>query len=166
MIRTKVPEEGWYRVTVRDIEALNPGSDEVVWGTLQSGLGFYIALGESPASKGSSRRVLTISKRSDLVVTMDSGGTWIDFRIVAVLPDGQKNRSYGCMGGLTIAGKDILLFSNIETPNADLSNLTKLGTKRYFVNSNSSMKIEVVYSLEKRLPPFRSGPKAASKPSR
>jgi hypothetical protein len=163
MIRTKVPEEGWYRVTVRDIEALNPGSDEVVWGTLQSGLGFYIALGESPASKGSSRRVLTISKRSDLVVTMDSGGTWIDFRIVAVLPDGQKNRSYGCMGGLTIAHKDTLLFSNIETPNADLSNLT---TKRYFFNSNSSMKIEVVYPLEKRLTPFRSGPKAASKPSR
>jgi len=148
---------------VRDIEALNPGSDEVVWGTLQSGLGFYIALGESPASKGSSRRVLTISKRSDLVVTMDSGATWIDFRIVAVLPDGQKNRSYGCMGGLTIAHKDTLLFSNIETPNADLSNLT---TKRYFFNSNSSMKIEVVYPLEKRLTPFRSGPKAASKPSR
>ena len=96
----------------------------------------------------------------------DSGATWIDFRIVEVLPDGQKNRSYGCMGGLTIAGKDILLFSNIETPNVDLSNLTKLGTKRYFVNSNSSMKIEVVYPLEKRLPPFRSGPKAASKPSR
>ena len=57
----------------------------------------------------------------------DSGATWIDFRIVEVLPDGQQNRSYGCMGGLTrlpVAGKDILLFSNIETPNARRENGT------------------------------------------
>lgn len=57
----------------------------------------------------------------------DSGKTWSDFRIIEILPDGQQNRSYGCMGGLTrlpVAGKDILIFSNIETPNARRENGT------------------------------------------
>lgn len=51
----------------------------------------------------------------------DGGHTWTDFRIVEILPDGHQHRSYGCMGGLTrlpIAGKDVLIFSNIDTPNA------------------------------------------------
>ena len=57
----------------------------------------------------------------------DCGATWGDFRIVQILPDGQQNRSYGCMGGLTrlpVAGRDILLFSNIDTPNATRENGT------------------------------------------
>ena len=37
MVATRVPEEGWYRVTVKDLEAINPGPDGVVWGVLQSG---------------------------------------------------------------------------------------------------------------------------------
>lgn len=36
---TIVPEDGCYRVTVKDIEAINPGEDGVVWGELQSGFG-------------------------------------------------------------------------------------------------------------------------------
>ncbi|MGC6426413.1 MAG: DUF1592 domain-containing protein [Akkermansiaceae bacterium] len=36
---TIVPEDGWYRVTVKDVEAINPGPDGVVWGELQSGFG-------------------------------------------------------------------------------------------------------------------------------
>ena len=46
--------------------------------------------------------------------------TWTDWRIIEALPDGQQNRSYGCMGGLVrlpVTGKDILIFSNIDTPN-------------------------------------------------
>jgi len=57
----------------------------------------------------------------------DAGETWTGFRIVEILPDGQQNRSYGCMGGLVrlpVAGKDILIFSNIETPNATRENGT------------------------------------------
>ena len=57
----------------------------------------------------------------------DRGATWDDFRIIEILPDGQQNRSYGCMGGLTrlpVAGRDILLFSNIDTPNATRENGT------------------------------------------
>lgn len=51
----------------------------------------------------------------------DGGHTWTDWEIVDVLPDGHQHRSYGCMGGLTrlpIADRDILIFSNIDTPNA------------------------------------------------
>ena len=53
-------------------------------------------------------------------ISDDGGKTWKDWKIVDVLPDGQQQRSYGCMGGLVrlpIAGKDILVFSNIDTPN-------------------------------------------------
>ncbi len=51
----------------------------------------------------------------------DAGQTWTDWKVVEVLPDGHQHRSYGCMGGLTrlpVAGKDILIFSNLDTPNS------------------------------------------------
>lgn len=51
----------------------------------------------------------------------DGGRTWDQFRIIDILPDGHQHRSYGCMGGLTrlpIAGKDILVFSNLDTTEA------------------------------------------------
>jgi len=53
-------------------------------------------------------------------ISHDGGETWTGFRIVDILPDGHQHRSYGCMGGLVrlpIAGRDILIFSNIDTPN-------------------------------------------------
>jgi len=48
----------------------------------------------------------------------DGGLTWSDFKIIDILPDGHQHRSYGCMGGLVrlpVEGKDILVFSNIDT---------------------------------------------------
>jgi len=36
---TMVPESGWYDITVKGVEAINPGKDGVVWGELQSGFG-------------------------------------------------------------------------------------------------------------------------------
>jgi sialidase-1 len=48
----------------------------------------------------------------------DGGATWVEHDIVEALPDGQPHRSYGCMGGLTrlpVAGKDILIYSNLDT---------------------------------------------------
>jgi sialidase-1 len=51
----------------------------------------------------------------------DGGQTWKDWQVVEVLPDGHQHRSYGCMGGLVrlpIAGRDILVFSNIDTSRA------------------------------------------------
>ena len=49
----------------------------------------------------------------------DGGRTWKEMRVVETLPDGDQNRDYGLMGGLTrlpIDGLDILLFSNIISP--------------------------------------------------
>jgi sialidase-1 len=53
-------------------------------------------------------------------ISHDDGQTWTDWKIVDILPDGHQHRSYGCMGGLVrlpVAGQDILIFSNIDTPN-------------------------------------------------
>lgn len=51
----------------------------------------------------------------------DGGHTWKNWQVVDILPDGHQHRSYGCMGGLVrlpVKGQDILIFSNIDTPNA------------------------------------------------
>ena len=51
----------------------------------------------------------------------DGGQTWNNWTLVEALPDGHQFRSYGCMAGLTrlpIAGRDILIFSNIDTEQA------------------------------------------------
>ncbi|MEE2935659.1 MAG: sialidase family protein [Planctomycetota bacterium] len=51
----------------------------------------------------------------------DGGQTWKDWQVVEILPDGHQHRSYGCMGGLVrlpVHGKDILIFSNLDTPKA------------------------------------------------
>ncbi len=50
----------------------------------------------------------------------DGGATYRDWQIVQALPDGPQNHVYGCMGGLTrlpIKGKDILIYSNCDSPN-------------------------------------------------
>ncbi|MFO7974803.1 MAG: sialidase family protein [Candidatus Hydrogenedentota bacterium] len=49
----------------------------------------------------------------------DGGQTWGNLSVSHVLPDGAQHRDYGLMGGLVrlpVAGRDILLFSNIESP--------------------------------------------------
>jgi sialidase-1 len=51
----------------------------------------------------------------------DGGQTWRDVAICEVLPDGPQNTSYGCMGGLVrlpIQGRDILIYSNCDSPQA------------------------------------------------
>ncbi|MEM7601230.1 MAG: DUF1592 domain-containing protein, partial [Verrucomicrobiota bacterium] len=35
----RVPKDGWYRITLRDVRAVNPVEGGTVWGTLQSGAG-------------------------------------------------------------------------------------------------------------------------------
>jgi len=34
---TSVPADGWYRITLRDVQAINPGPTGAVWGTLRTG---------------------------------------------------------------------------------------------------------------------------------
>ncbi|NQU26331.1 MAG: exo-alpha-sialidase [Candidatus Nealsonbacteria bacterium] len=49
----------------------------------------------------------------------DGGKTWEGLSICEVLPDGPQNTNYGCMGGLVrlpIKDKDILIYSNCDTP--------------------------------------------------
>lgn len=49
----------------------------------------------------------------------DGGATWKDLAICQVLPDGDQVRDYGLMAGLVrlpVCGRDILIFSNIESP--------------------------------------------------
>ena len=49
----------------------------------------------------------------------DGGETWTGWQIVQILPDGPQNSTYGCMGGLVrlpIKGKDILIYSNCDSP--------------------------------------------------
>jgi len=49
----------------------------------------------------------------------DGGKTWSDVAICKALPDGPQNTHYGCMGGLVrlpIKGRDILLYSNCDSP--------------------------------------------------
>mgnify|MGYP000076599449 CR=1 FL=1 len=38
--RTRVPDNGWYRITIHNLDAVNPGADGYLWGTLQTGSGF------------------------------------------------------------------------------------------------------------------------------
>ena len=35
----RIPEDGWYRITLRDVRAINPVNGGIVWGTLRSGSG-------------------------------------------------------------------------------------------------------------------------------
>ena len=37
MPATTVPADGWYRITLKDVQAINPGPEGAVWGTLRSG---------------------------------------------------------------------------------------------------------------------------------
>lgn len=49
----------------------------------------------------------------------DGGETWKNMSVSEELPDGDRDRDYGLMGGLTrlpVDGYDILLFSNINSP--------------------------------------------------
>jgi sialidase-1 len=57
----------------------------------------------------------------------DGGQSWRDWQVVEALPDGHQHRSYGCMGGLVrlpVAGRDILIFSNLDTTEARRERIT------------------------------------------
>lgn len=64
-------------------------------------------------------------------ISKDGGQTWSEFKIEQTLPDGHQHRSYGCMGGLVrlpVQGKDILIFSNIDTRNPKRERATVWGS--------------------------------------
>jgi sialidase-1 len=58
-------------------------------------------------------------RRRYIAYSHDGGKTWEDLSVSEELPDGDQNRDYGLMAGLVrlpVNGHDILLFSNIESP--------------------------------------------------
>ena len=70
-----------------------------------------------------SRRHLStdgLNPRMRYIAHSDDGGvTWKDLSVSDVLPDGDQHRDYGLMAGLVrlpVAGRDILVFSNIVSP--------------------------------------------------
>ncbi len=65
-------------------------------------------------------------RRRWTATSTDGGKTWTDLKFCEVLPDGPQDTNYGCMAGLTrlaVAGKDVLLYSNCDSPGG-----RKLGT--------------------------------------
>jgi sialidase-1 len=65
-------------------------------------------------------------RRRWTATSTDGGKTWKDLTFCEVLPDGPQDTNYGCMAGLTrlpVAGKDVLLYSNCDSPGG-----RKLGT--------------------------------------
>lgn len=51
--------------------------------------------------------------------SVDGGATWRDLTICDILPDGPQDTQYGCMAGmvrLPVAGRDILVYSNCDSP--------------------------------------------------
>ncbi|MGC9355866.1 MAG: sialidase family protein, partial [Mariniphaga sp.] len=58
-------------------------------------------------------------RRRYIACSHDGGKTWENLSVCEELPDGDQNRDYGLMAGLVrlpVDGHDILLFSNIESP--------------------------------------------------
>jgi sialidase-1 len=58
-------------------------------------------------------------RRRHIAFSNDGGHTWKDLSVSEVLPDGDQDRDYGLMAGLVrlpVRGRDILVFSNIESP--------------------------------------------------
>lgn len=86
------------------------GTGEATIVELSNGLLYYNSRVHWDARPQNTRRRSAISD--------DGGATWKDWKVVEILPDGEQHRSYGLMGGLTrlpVTGRDILIFSNIDT---------------------------------------------------
>lgn len=95
------------------------GTGEATLAELSNGQIYYNSRRHwAPQGKDPRRRWTSSSK--------DSGETWEAAAICQELPDGPQDTDYGCMAGLVrlpIKGKDILLYSNCDSPGG-----RKLGT--------------------------------------
>ncbi len=63
----------------------------------------------------------------------DGGDRWINFWRSEILPDGARGTSYGCMGGLIrlpIEGRDILIYSNLDTDKGIMPPVKEAGASR------------------------------------
>ncbi len=63
----------------------------------------------------------------------DGGARWLNFWRSDILPDGARGTSYGCMGGLIrlpVKGRDILIYSNLDTDQGVMPSLEQAGASR------------------------------------
>jgi len=63
----------------------------------------------------------------------DGGDRWINFWRSEILPDGARGTSYGCMGGLIrlpVEGRDILVYSNLDTDKGIMPPVKEAGASR------------------------------------
>ncbi len=63
----------------------------------------------------------------------DGGERWLNVRRSTILPDGARGTSYGCMGGLIrlpVKGRDILLYSNLDTGKGVMPPIEQAGASR------------------------------------
>jgi len=81
MYPTRVPADGWYRVTIADVDAVNPKADGTVWGVLQSSSGssaepLLYPVGLIEATKNPTTRTYEawIRKGHCLILKPDIGG--------------------------------------------------------------------------------------------
>lgn len=88
-----------------------------------------LGTGEAALAETSDGRVMYnsrehMSRNNRFIAWSDDGGdTWLNPYQSAELPDGAKGTSYGCMGGmirLPIAGRDILIYSNLDTDSGEM----------------------------------------------
>lgn len=95
------------------------GTGEAAIVELSDGTLYYNSRVHWPEAERETRRRSAISD--------DGGRTWKDWRVIPELPDGRQDRSYGCMGGLArlpLPDRDLLVFSNLDTPKAVRERLT------------------------------------------
>ncbi len=63
----------------------------------------------------------------------DGGDRWLNFWRSDILPDGARGTSYGCMGGLIrlpVKGRDILVYSNLDTNKGIMPPVEQAGASR------------------------------------
>jgi sialidase-1 len=105
--------------------------------TWQTGAPFpVLGSGEAALAEVSDGRILYSSREHMsrgnrfFAWSHDGGNRWLDFWRSDVLPDGARGTSYGCMGGLVrlpIAGRDILLYSNLDSDGGELPSRARAG---------------------------------------
>ena len=101
MTPTRVPESGWYRVTIHNLAGVNLGPDRTVWGTMHTGSGYsnepllYLA-----------RTLEAVAAPSDVVCDV-----WIQKgHLLVIKPNEGDNKLATNVGGgkISYKGKDLL----------------------------------------------------------
>jgi len=98
-----------------------------------------LGMGEAALAEISDGRILYSSREHMtrgnrfFAWSYDGGERWLNFWRSEVLPDGPRGTSYGCMGGLIrlpVQGRDILIYSNLDTDRGDMPPIDQAGASR------------------------------------